>query len=255
VTERVVIVNADDFGRSVGVNRGIIQAHEHGIVTSASLMVRWPDAKQAAAYARGDSLSVGLHLDLGESVYRDGEWHARYEVIAPQTADAVRGEVSSQLEQFERLMGRPPTHLDSHQHVHFSEPTRTALVLAAERLGVPVRGFTPGITYSGAFYGQDGYELPFPDAITVEALIGEIERLEPGVTEIGCHPATHADHDSTYGAERIQELKTLCDPRISAAIVRCGVSLRSFDELDAARPAPHPRAPAPGQLADPLDRQ
>ena len=251
MTDRVVIVNADDFGRSVGVNQGIIQAHELGIVTSASLMVRWPDAEQAAAYARYASLSVGLHLELGEWIYRDGQWHARYEVIAPQTADAVRGEINSQLERFERLMGRPPTHLDSHQHVHFKEPTRTALVIAAERLGVPVRGSTPGITFSGAFYGQDGHELPFPDAITVGALIGEIERLGPGVTEIGCHPATHADHESTYGAERIQELETLCDPRIRAAIARCGVSLRSFAELDAARPAPHPRAPATG----PLDRQ
>ena len=168
---------------------------------------------------------------------------------------SVRGEISSQLERFERLMGRPPTHLDSHQHVHLCEPTRTALVLAAERLGVPVRGSTPGITYSGAFYGQDHHELPFPDAITVEALIREIERLQPGVTEIGCHPATHADHDSAYGAERIQELETLCDPRIRTAIARCGVSLRSFAELDAARPAPHPRAPAPGQPVDPFDRQ
>jgi predicted glycoside hydrolase/deacetylase ChbG (UPF0249 family) len=249
VTERVLIVNADDFGRSVGVNRGIIQAHERGIVTSASLMVRWPDAEQAAAHARGDSLSVGLHLELGEWIYRDGQWHACYEVVAPLTADAVRGEISSQLERFERLMGRPPTHLDSHQHVHFAEPTRSALVLAAERLGVPVRGCTPGIRYSGGFHGQDGRGLPFPEAITVEALTGEIERLEAGVTEMGCHPATHADHDSTYGAERVQELETLCDPRIRAAIARSGVSLRSFAELDGAGPAPHPPSTGPSSAS------
>lgn len=47
-----MIVNADDFGLSPGVNRGIIQAHEHGIVTSASLMVRRAAAYQAAQYAR-----------------------------------------------------------------------------------------------------------------------------------------------------------------------------------------------------------
>lgn len=49
---RFLIVNADDFGQSPGVNRGIIEAHEHGIVTSASLMVRWPAATEAAAYGR-----------------------------------------------------------------------------------------------------------------------------------------------------------------------------------------------------------
>ena len=41
---RAVIVNADDFGQSAGINRGIVEAHERGIVTSASLMVRWPAA-------------------------------------------------------------------------------------------------------------------------------------------------------------------------------------------------------------------
>ena len=46
---RYLIVNADDLGRSPGVNRGVIEAHAGGIVTSASLMVRWPAAAEAAA--------------------------------------------------------------------------------------------------------------------------------------------------------------------------------------------------------------
>src|SRR3712207_8784245 len=54
-----------DFGLTDGVNRGIIEAHERGIVTSASLMVRYPAAKDAADYARSNpALSVGLHVDL-----------------------------------------------------------------------------------------------------------------------------------------------------------------------------------------------
>ena len=62
--DRYLIVNADDFGQSDGVNRGIVRAHEGGIVTSASLMVRWPAAEEAAACARTHlRLSVGLHLD------------------------------------------------------------------------------------------------------------------------------------------------------------------------------------------------
>ncbi|MGA2658858.1 MAG: ChbG/HpnK family deacetylase, partial [Verrucomicrobiota bacterium] len=52
VLRRGLIVNADDFGLDPGVNRGIIKSHEYGIVTSASLMVRWPAAAEAAAYAR-----------------------------------------------------------------------------------------------------------------------------------------------------------------------------------------------------------
>ena len=51
--ERYLVVNADDFGRSEGVNRGILRAHERGIVTSTSLMVRWPAAEHAARAFRG----------------------------------------------------------------------------------------------------------------------------------------------------------------------------------------------------------
>ena len=64
---RTLIVNADDFGRSAEINAGIVQAHRDGIVTSASLMVRWPAAVGAAAYARErPDLALGLHFDLGE---------------------------------------------------------------------------------------------------------------------------------------------------------------------------------------------
>jgi predicted glycoside hydrolase/deacetylase ChbG (UPF0249 family) len=231
VSDRILIVNADDFGRSPGVNRGVARSHEHGIVTSATLMVRWPGADEAAAYARRSSLGVGLHLDLGEWEFRDGGWHACYEVLAEQTPQAVAAEIASQLERFERLVGRSPTHLDSHQHVHREEPVRTALLRVGDRLGVPVRHLTPGIAYSGAFYGQDGKGAPLPGGITVEALIETIEALPAGITELGCHPAAEVDHDSVYGRERLQELETLCDPRVRAAVARCGVTLRSFGDL------------------------
>ena len=126
MADRVLIVNADDFGRSPGVNRGVIQAHEEGIVTSATLMVRWPAAEDAAEYARSHSLSVGLHLDLGEWEHRDGEWHIRYRVLDDDSEEAVAEEIRRQLERFEALVGTPPTHLDSHQHVHLRDPVRTA---------------------------------------------------------------------------------------------------------------------------------
>ena len=70
------------------------------MVTSATLMVRWPAAVEAAAYARRGSLSVGLHLDLGEWVYRDGEWHERYRVV-PDDAGCRAAELNRQLERFE----------------------------------------------------------------------------------------------------------------------------------------------------------
>jgi chitin disaccharide deacetylase len=231
MTDRLLVVNADDFGRSPGVNRGVARSHEDGVVTSASLMVRWPAAEEAAAYAAPSSLSVGLHLDLGEWTYRDGEWHATYRVLAAEKPDEVAAEINRQLERFEHLIGRPPTHLDSHQHVHRTEPARTPLLRAGERLGIPVRGLTPGILYSGAFYGQDGKGAPAPEAITVAGLVRTIEELPHGITELACHPATHADHDATYARERVRELETLCDPAIRDALERHEIALRSFADL------------------------
>jgi chitin disaccharide deacetylase len=236
MSERVLIVNADDFGRSVGINRGVIRCHEEGIVTSASLMVRWPEAEDAAAWARRTSLSVGLHLDLGDWEWRDGAWHTRYEVVDIEDLDAIAAEIERQLEDFERLIGRPPTHLDTHQHVHLKyPPVLQALGPAGQRLGVPVRGLTPGIAYSGVFYGQDGKGAPAPDLITADALVKLIEALPPGVTELGCHPASEADRDWVYREERVKEVEALCDPRVRAAIDRCGVALRSFADPDAAQ--------------------
>ena len=231
MSERTLIVNADDFGRSPGVNRGIIRAHEHGIVTSATLMVRWPDAERAAAYARGASISLGLHLDHGEWTYEDGEWRMLYEVLDAETPAAVEAELAWQLERFEGLLGRQPTHLDSHQHVHRDEPARSALLAAGERLGVPVRERDPAIAYSGAFYGQDGRGTPLPGAISVDALVVVIESLPDGVTELGCHPADADDHETMYGRERLREVETLCDPRVRRALEREGVALRSFSDL------------------------
>ena len=231
---RELIVNADDFGLSDEVNAGIIRAHEEGIVTSASMMVRWPAAERAAEYARAHpSLAVGLHLDLGEWAYRNGEWPAVYELVVLDDPAAVEAEVRAQLEECRRLLGRDPTHVDSHQHVHVKEPVveRAAARVAAE-LAVPLRERDPRVRYCGHFYGQSTEGWPYPDAITPEHLIGLIERLEPGVTELACHPGEGGP--GGYGDERRVEVESLCDLRVRAAIERSGVELRSFADLGGA---------------------
>lgn len=228
--ERLLIVNADDLGQSAGVNRGVVRAHEEGIVTAATLMVRWAAAEEAAAYARRrPQLDLGLHLDLGEWEYTDGEWRARYEVVDPADAAAVEAEIGAQLDAFRRLLDRDPSHLDSHQHVHRQEPARAALRRAGERLGVPVRDYSPAVRYRGDFYGQDGRGWPVPEAITVESLVRLLEGLPGGVTELGCHPG-EADDDlqSTYHAERATEVATLCDARVKAAVEALGIRLTTF---------------------------
>ena len=230
--KRYLIVNADDFGLSKGVNRGIIRAHEEGIVTSASLMVRWPAAVEAAHYAlEHPRLGVGLHLDLAEWVYRDSEWVAAYQVVPAEDASAVAAEVARQLEAFRRLMGRDPSHIDSHQHVHRNEPVRTVVSQLAQKLSVPLRSFTPDVQYCGDFYGQTGEGDPYPEGISLEGLLKTLQNLPAGATELGCHPGDDEQLDSVYRLERMREVTVLCHPRVRAALDSSGIELVSFADL------------------------
>lgn len=199
VAARRLIVNADDFGHSPEVNAGVIRAHELGIVTSTSLMVRRPAVEDAAAYARSrPQLAVGLHVEIGETV-------------------------EAQLERFVALVGREPTHLDSHKHAHLHEPVLSALVELGRRLRVPVRHLDPRIRYFGGFYGSP--------AISAENLREIVRSLGDGITELGCHPAVGAVPGSSYSTEREQELATLCDPSVREALVEAGVALISFADI------------------------
>jgi chitin disaccharide deacetylase len=228
---RSLIVNADDFGQSAGINSGVIRAYEEGILTSASLMVRWPAAQAAAAYAREHrKLSVGLHFDLGEWIYREGEWEPLYEVEASRDGDRLLAEVRRQLGAFRRLMGQDITHLDSHQHVHREEPLRTIMIEMAGTLGVPLRSCTPRVSYDGSFYGETSKGEAVPDAITADALVAIFADLPAGVTELGCHPGLGADFES-YAHGREQEVEALCDPSVRAALEDEGIELRSFHDL------------------------
>ncbi len=229
---RYVIVNADDFGLTDGINRGIIDAHERGIVTSASLMVRYPAAVRAAELAQTHpNLSVGLHFDIAEWRYHNGQWEAAYQVVNANDAAAVEGELQRQLATFKSLMGRGPTHLDSHQHIHKSTPALEIMVRASEALGVPLRSCDAGIRYAGSFYGQTAEGDPFPDGITSTRLTEMIDNLEPGWTEIGCHPGYADGLDSVYLSEREAELRVLRNAEIRAALGRNEISLASFRDF------------------------
>lgn len=229
---RHLIVNADDFGLSPGVNRGIIEAAEHGILTSASLMVRQPAAAAAAAAAKGGlKISVGLHLDLGEWVYQNGEWVPLYSVVATDDPAAVAAEIKQQVGEFHRLMERSPTHIDSHQHVHRDDPARSIVAELAQTLGVPVRDQTPTIKYCGHFYGQTAQGESMADALSVAALKKILAALPEGVSELGCHPGYDDGLATAYRTERATEVKTLCAPEIRQCLVELSIGLCSFKDF------------------------
>jgi predicted glycoside hydrolase/deacetylase ChbG (UPF0249 family) len=213
-----LIVNADDLGLSAGVNAGVFESHARGIVTSASLMVGRPAAAAAAEEAQGHpGLAIGLHLDLDD--------------VEPVPA-AIRAACDRQLDAFESLLGRRPTHLDSHHHVHMKEPAASVAGELADGLGVPLRDRE--VRYEGGFFARsDG--RPAPDLIAPERLVALIESLPEGWTELGCHPGRGVGvAETSYAGEREVELRSLCDPRVATAIAENRVELRSFADV---RPA------------------
>jgi chitin disaccharide deacetylase len=226
-----LIVNADDFGLAPGINEGIVEAHERGIVTSASLMVRQPAAAQAAAWARSHPrLGLGLHIDLWEQVWRDGRWVRLYAHVADEAA-AVAQEVQAQLDAFRALVGHDPDHLDTHQHVHRREPVRTVVESLARQLGLPLRGDGTA-RYIGGFYGQDDVGGPYPEGTGVPRLLELLDALEPGLSEFGCHPGRVAEDEplggTVYRLERNTERETLCDPRVLERVGRGDIVLGTF---------------------------
>ena len=228
-----LIVNADDFGLTPGINAGVAMAFEQGIVRSASLMVRQPAAKAAAQYARAHpALGVGLHLDLWESVPEGDGWHRLYQHCAEEPA-AIAAELRAQLARFVELLGRVPDHLDTHQHVHRREPVASAVRALAAETRLPLR--EGGVAYIGSFYGQDGLGRPWPRGIAVDNLLALIDALPEGWTEFSCHPGVVAADEplggTMYRVERNDEIRALCDPRVIQRLARGDVRLARWSDL------------------------
>src|SRR5262245_51388002 len=128
---RYLIVNADDFGASAGVNRGVLECHTRGVVTSTSLMVTGRAVQEAVAMSRDHpALAVGLHWDVC------GEDEREFDIDDIQ---AVRDEFRRQVDEFERLMARLPGHLVCQRHVHRATHMMPVFRELVEPLGVPLR--------------------------------------------------------------------------------------------------------------------
>lgn len=213
---RLLIVNADDFGLSRGVNAGIVEAHSRGVVTSTSLMVLRPAAEEAAEIAREHpALSVGLHFD-GDGLDLDDPDRAAFEF-------------AGQLERFRELSGGDPTHVDSHHHVHASAKRIQIFSDLVAPLGLPLR-HDGRVPYLGQFWGQTDSGATALEQISRGSLLEMIETgVGEGLTEIGCHPAhLTGDFDSSYYEERAAELETLTEPGLREEIAAAGVELVSY---------------------------
>jgi len=152
---RRLIVNADDFGLTSGVNRAILEAHNRGIVTSATLMANSSAFSEAVTLSQSaPDLSVGCHVVLVDGspvsdpnslpslLGRDGKFHdslttfARLALQGKLDADQIEMEVVSQIRKVQGA-GIVVSHLDTHKHTHMFPPVLRAVLNAARACGVP----------------------------------------------------------------------------------------------------------------------
>jgi chitin disaccharide deacetylase len=250
---RLLIVNADDFGRSAGVDDGILRAHREGIVTSTTLMTNAPSTPHAAAIARATpALGVGVHLVLTygrplsnpariRSLVRDdGSFWRPGELLARSIdrAEALT-EYRAQFARARELIGREPTHVDTHHWVHDHPALSWALSELARETGAAARAHTPeqrdeyrakGVRTPDHFIR----EFQHPGHIALADLLALLSRLEDGVTELMCHPGEPDPElaaTSAYARERPLELAVLTDPSVRSALERDRVALSTFADL------------------------
>ena len=220
---KIIIVNGDDFGASIGINRGLIEAHKNGILTSASLMINMPAAEEAielsAAYP---DLGVGLHVNFTN----EGD-----PVIDLSDIEAARTELNEQYQRFVECAGRPPTHIDSHHNVHRRPELAPLFMELAEAQRLFLREHSP-VRYFSSFYGQWGGES-HPEHISPEQLVNVLEtEIQPGYTELACHPGyMNGEFISEYAVEREVELRSLCSRRVKQCIAELEIELVNYSSV------------------------
>jgi chitin disaccharide deacetylase len=271
---RYLIVNADDFGLSESVSRGIITAHRAGILTSTTFMTNFPWAHELAPLlSEAPDLGVGVHLNLTTGtpllppeqvdslVDTQGHFHKSIlHLLTRIDMSQVRQEWAAQVEKGIQLLGRLPTHLDTHRYLQGHPEFAAAMIDTARAYGVrAVRCLYPGpdlalsqmykpynparllveryLRRSAAQVAASGLACPgatIAGDFGLAQLLRHLERAGEGVTELVCHPGLVDDRLrslSSMQEHREEELAALTDPAARRTAERLGLTLVSFRHL------------------------
>ena len=241
-----LIVNADDFGLSRGINYGIIDAHILGILTSTTLMITMEAADHAIELSRQfPKLGIGLHLNmtLGKPltkaktiVKEDGVFYKPKEEPNEAIFDEheIYLEFRAQYDLFVLKMGKKPTHLDSHLYAHqkYKKAENAVLKLALEE-NIPVRDLATNfhkVKFLDWFKVKNGVDQDLE-----EILPKRFEEMRGyDVCELMVHPA-YVDYfittQSSYNQPRNKELSVLISQEIKELIKINQIELIHFGEL------------------------
>lgn len=251
--ERVLIVNADDFGLSKGQNYGIIEACKNGLVTSTTALVNGAAISHAAQLSRCvPELGVGMHfvLTLGEPLSampgltregRLGKWIWQMAEEGSLPLEEIAHELACQYRRFIALFGCEPTHIDSHHHVHMIAPIYPIVAAFARENGVALRidrqlaqrdGLAQDAARSSEGFTSEFYGDAISEALFLQTLDASLQREETSL-EVMCHPAfvDNTIMGSAYCYPRLTELEVLTSASLKYAVAERGYRLGTYRDV------------------------
>ncbi len=265
---RTLVINADDLGLTISVNDGIFDAHDHGILTSASLMSNAPATAHAIRRLRTrPALGVGVHLTLVDGapllapdrvpslVQGDGRFRSSWKpfiaacLMGRVSLDEVERELTAQIERVVSE-GIRPTHLDAHKHVHAHPPIFAIVARLAARFRIEVvrvpyertLADLPLLPWTQRDYRiavSHGIRAPqfvgraMTGTMTAASLSATLRRLPSGHTELMVHPGyvdeTLRQMPTRLLQSRADEVALLCANATADVLIDEGIRLVRHD--------------------------
>ena len=247
-----LIINADDFGRTRGINYGIEEEMKNGVLSSTTIMMNMPYAEHAVNLAKKEGItSIGVHLtfiekslSLGKTLVDEQGIFKKYpELMAEADVEEIKTEMRTQIDKLIN-MGINPTHLDGHHHVHlYSLKMTEAVFSVAKEYNLPVRVGKSGRTtrageeivipewlktidffedsYYGDKTGADDFKMCIKNAVMYD------------VVELMCHPAFLCTDTlkSSYSYPRLTELDVITSNEIKEFIKSNGIEIVDYSVL------------------------
>jgi predicted glycoside hydrolase/deacetylase ChbG (UPF0249 family) len=224
----MIIINADDWGRSVDETDAALTCYEHGRITSVTAMVFMADSERAAGIALARSIPTGLHINLtqpfsgrvqDQSLRRDQNRIARFLnrnrymllLYNPFLGRAFRRVFQAQLNEFRRLYRQAPSHYDGHQHMHLcanmlvaspipkGEKVRRSFSFGPEDKGLVNRGYRAAIDrWLSSRYRLADYFFALAQNLRAERLTKVAELAKQNVVELMTHPANREEFQKLF---------------------------------------------------------
>lgn len=228
-----LIINADDYGYTPNISKGIRFGMANGVITSTTVLTNIPNIEDdCKLLLELDNIGIGLHLNLtldkpltnGKSLVDKYGFFLDRKQIDFSKIDKVEVEfeLRTQLEKFIQLFNRLPSHLDSHHSIHDHPSILPITEKLMNEYNIPARRIS-NIKFVGSFFGPNATKNYFMELMQVNK--------EEEIIEMMCHPGINdllLEKKSSYSFQRQLELETLCDLGIKQFLIENSIELTNY---------------------------